>query len=152
MFLDMADVVTFCKVTASADQTQLGLDAVAACQMVVDACGPIEATPVTEVSRSNGAYAPLMYPAATVDSVEGLSDLTGLTIVPGGISGSLPVGSITIAYTAGYAVPPDWAVAAAKSYAKWLWQPSLGPKQREGVDYRGMGDRLIESHRLGPRP
>lgn len=152
MFLDMTEVTAYCKVTSAADQAQLELDARTACQMVIDACGPIEATPVTEVVRSTGYYAPLMYPATAITAVAGLTDLTGLTVVPGGVSGGLPYGSATITYTAGYAEVPEWARTAAMAYTKWLWQGKLGGKQGSGVDYRGIGDRAIAGHRLGPRP
>ena len=74
------------------------------------------------------------------------------------ISGARIAGPILVSYTAGYAVPPSWAVMAAKLIAQDLFQSQRGANRRPSGENDPMNTigiparaaMLMEPHYLSP--
>ncbi|HOB05908.1 MAG TPA: hypothetical protein PKM36_11635 [Propionibacteriaceae bacterium] len=127
----------------------------AACDAVVQACGPIEEDDITERVRTGSGVGVLRYPAQSVTS--GATLLDGPAGLVEGVSGD-------VTYKVGYATPPGWAKTAAVIIAEHLWQTrrGAGAAGRRAVDMSpvaGIGylvpnqaAALMQPHLLPARP
>ena len=112
----------------------------AACDAVVQACGPIEEDDITERVRTGSGVGVLRYPAQSVTS--GATLLDGPAGLVEGVSGD-------VTYKVGYATPPGWAKTAAVIIAEHLWQTRRGaehsvinPITRRGCTPMPVGNHL----------
>lgn len=141
MFLTMDQVRTHLGIpstSSTVDADDLQSFAAAACDVVEQWCGAIEPRTVTDerVASSASAVALAQCPVSALVGVSAAGAPVGvvgdyllnsaggiLTRVDGGV---IAAGSL-VTYTVGYAVPPPWAVVAAKIIVRHLWRTQRTP-------------------------
>ena len=123
-FVTAYEVAQYARISGGVTE---GLESIveAACDVVVDACGPILVTEfVEDVPHVGGKGALTHTPVIAASSPAGLTVSHGSGVVRG-LAGADP----TVTYTAGYEVPPAWAVEAVKIIAAHMWRARLGPSR-----------------------
>lgn len=132
----MADFVTVASVKEQANIPQddaahdfeLMRYAKAAQEVVESIVGPVTASTVTETITQNGVVVLGAYPVAAVTSVtqDGVS-VTGWSLSNGsGVLSGLPLGTVTIEYTAGRTTAPYAVQVAGAIIAAHLWDTQRG--------------------------
>ena len=138
----------------AADENGLQLSADLACEVVVEACGPILTTEVVE-SLDAGTSAVLACADATITAVSvGVpADYKVSGQVLSRVDGA-PFPELTVTYTAGAATAPAWARAAALLIASHHWRSRLSmPGQATvpvGFLVPNQAETLMAPHRLAP--
>ena len=166
----MGQVYTHLNIPAGSsmvDEQDLRTFAEAGCDAVEQECGPIEMRTVVDerVIGSRAAVVLSEFPVTTVVSVSylGVSGSVSdyrIERLAGVLSrwdgGVIPDGTL-ITYTVGQAIPPSWAVGAAKIIVKHLWRTQRLSRAdaQEAVPGAGFAvpnaaATLMRGHRLPP--